>query len=108
MTQDPVFSTNSSQHVQNKHSQKRPISEGAPLLPSEHQYCLSYPLKVGTDQTPFQAYSEKDRYPFPTNNVFLSISAMPTYLKCSPEELRMADYEQGRRFGREGRYWDRG
>ena len=38
----------------------------------------------GTGQTPFQAHSEKEGQTS-TNNVFNSISAMPAYLKYSPE-----------------------
>lgn len=51
----------------------------------------------GTAIKPYVAYQEKD----PTTgvmNVFQSISAMPEYRNFSLEELRMQDYQAGRKF----------
>ncbi|MCJ1465952.1 hypothetical protein MMC07_004571 [Pseudocyphellaria aurata] len=52
----------------------------------------------GTGGTPFQAYAEKETG---TNvsNQYQSISFMQNYKNFSFEELRMADYNQGRRYG---------
>jgi len=54
----------------------------------------------GTGSVPFQAFVEKE----PNSNTnqqnsFQSISFQQPYQKFSPEELRLADYNQGRRFG---------
>ncbi|KAL3423762.1 nucleoporin autopeptidase [Phlyctema vagabunda] len=54
----------------------------------------------GTGSTPFQATVEKE--PNTTSNQqnsFQSISFQAPYQKFSPEELRLADYAQGRRYG---------
>jgi nuclear pore complex protein Nup98-Nup96 len=50
----------------------------------------------GTGNVPFNAVSEKD-----TNGTvnYQSISFMENYNKYSPEELRIADYNAGRKFG---------
>lgn len=51
----------------------------------------------GTAMKPYVAYQEKD----PTTgvmNVFESISAIPEYRNFSMEELRMQDYQAGRKF----------
>lgn len=54
----------------------------------------------GTGSVPFQAFIEKE--PNSTSNQqnsFQSISFQQPYQKFSPEELRLADYTQGRKFG---------
>ncbi|KAF6240559.1 hypothetical protein HO173_001228 [Letharia columbiana] len=52
----------------------------------------------GTGSTPFSAYTEKEGTGN-TNNHFQSVSFMQPYKNFSFEELRLADYNQGRRFG---------
>ncbi|KAF7717991.1 Nucleoporin NUP145 [Penicillium ucsense] len=52
----------------------------------------------GTGGTPFSAFTEKDQTSSATNH-YQSISFMQPYSKFSFEELRLADYQQGRRFG---------
>ncbi|OWP07149.1 hypothetical protein B2J93_6729 [Marssonina coronariae] len=54
----------------------------------------------GTGSVPFQAFVEKE----PNNNTnqqnaYQSICFQAPYAKFSPEELRLADYAQGRRYG---------
>ncbi|KAJ6007730.1 hypothetical protein N7540_011706 [Penicillium herquei] len=56
------------------------------------------PACEGTGSTPFSAFTEKDGTSN-TNNHYQSISFMQPYNKFSFEELRLADYQQGRRFG---------
>lgn len=54
----------------------------------------------GTGSVPFSAYVEKE--PNSTSNQqnsFQSIGFQQPYQKFSPEELRLADYTQGRRYG---------
>ncbi|EEP80237.1 predicted protein [Uncinocarpus reesii 1704] len=56
------------------------------------------PPPSGTANPPFNAYEEKE----PSSSVtchYQSISCMPPYQKYSFEELRAADYDQGRRYG---------
>ncbi|KAI9814647.1 MAG: Nuclear pore complex protein Nup98-Nup96 [Pycnora praestabilis] len=55
------------------------------------------PQSDGTGGTPFQAFTEKDVGS--QVNHFQSISFMQPYQKFSFEELRAADYAQGRRYG---------
>jgi nuclear pore complex protein Nup98-Nup96 len=52
----------------------------------------------GTGGTPFNPFTEKDTNSSVTNH-YQSISFMQPYSKFSFEELRFADYQQGRRFG---------
>ncbi|KAJ5923556.1 hypothetical protein N7454_008801 [Penicillium verhagenii] len=52
----------------------------------------------GTGGTPFSAFVEKDTNTNATNH-YQSVSFMQPYSKFSFEELRLADYQQGRRFG---------
>ncbi|KAL9124733.1 MAG: hypothetical protein Q9217_005970 [Psora testacea] len=52
----------------------------------------------GTGSTPFTAFTEKETTTSATNH-FQSISFMAPYKNFSFEELRLADYNQGRRFG---------
>ncbi|KAJ5093555.1 hypothetical protein N7456_009416 [Penicillium angulare] len=52
----------------------------------------------GTGSTPFTPFTEKDANTSATNH-YHSISFMQPYSKFSFEELRLADYQQGRRFG---------
>ncbi|KAI9688364.1 MAG: hypothetical protein M1822_001313 [Bathelium mastoideum] len=52
----------------------------------------------GTGSTPFSAYTEKDA-PTGSNCHYQSITFMQPYQNYSFEELRLADYAQGRRFG---------
>jgi len=52
----------------------------------------------GTGGTPFNPFTEKDTNSSATNH-YQSISFMPAYNKWSFEELRLADYQAGRRFG---------
>ncbi|KAI9806069.1 MAG: hypothetical protein M1833_004476 [Piccolia ochrophora] len=56
------------------------------------------PPSEGTGSTPFQAFQEKDAGSTQTNH-FQTISFMQPYQKYSLEELRIADYNQGRRYG---------
>ncbi|KAI4176121.1 MAG: hypothetical protein LQ346_007940, partial [Caloplaca aetnensis] len=68
---------------------------GAPLssaLASNNAECQ------GTGSTPFQATSEKEGTGNLTNH-YQSITFMQPYKNFSFEELRLADYNQGRRFG---------
>ncbi|KAF8866856.1 hypothetical protein BDZ45DRAFT_667523 [Acephala macrosclerotiorum] len=54
----------------------------------------------GTGSVPFQPFIEKE--PNSTSNqqnAFQSVCFQQPYQKFSPEELRLADYNQGRRFG---------
>ncbi|KAL9603163.1 MAG: hypothetical protein Q9219_001366 [cf. Caloplaca sp. 3 TL-2023] len=53
----------------------------------------------GTGNTPFSAYSEKEGTTGNHTNHFQSITFMPPYKNFSFEELRLADYNQGRRYG---------
>ncbi|KAI9764676.1 MAG: Nuclear pore complex protein Nup98-Nup96 [Candelina submexicana] len=55
------------------------------------------PQSDGTGSTPFQAFTEKDVGN--QTNHFQSITFMQPYQKFSFEELRAADYAQGRRYG---------
>lgn len=50
----------------------------------------------GTAQTPFQAHTEKEAN---ATNAFQNILFQEPYRKWSTEELRLADYAQGRRHG---------
>ncbi|CAG8357903.1 unnamed protein product [Penicillium salamii] len=52
----------------------------------------------GTGSTPFNAFTEKDNASSVTNH-YQSICFQQPYTKFSFEELRLADYQQGRRFG---------
>ncbi|KAL4908180.1 nuclear protein 96-domain-containing protein [Aspergillus multicolor] len=52
----------------------------------------------GTGSTPFSAYTEKDAAST-TMNHYQSVSMMQPYNKYSFEELRLADYNAGRRHG---------
>ncbi|EAU35773.1 hypothetical protein ATEG_03971 [Aspergillus terreus NIH2624] len=56
------------------------------------------PPSDGTASTPFSAFTEKDGASSVTNH-YQSISFMQPYSKYSFEELRLGDYNQGRRFG---------
>ncbi|KAL8707316.1 MAG: hypothetical protein Q9220_007628 [cf. Caloplaca sp. 1 TL-2023] len=53
----------------------------------------------GTGGTPFQAFTEKDGVSSSQTNHYQSITFMQPYKNFSFEELRQADYNQGRRFG---------
>ncbi|KAJ5393750.1 uncharacterized protein N7487_011391 [Penicillium crustosum] len=53
----------------------------------------------GTGSTPFTPWNEKDTSSANTTNHYQSICFMQPYNKWSFEELRLADYQQGRRFG---------
>uniref|UniRef100_A0A093V7L7 Nucleoporin n=1 Tax=Talaromyces marneffei PM1 TaxID=1077442 RepID=A0A093V7L7_TALMA len=55
------------------------------------------PAPEGTANPPFNPVTEKDPNST-TNNVYQSISYMPPYQRYSFEELRLADYQAGRRF----------
>ncbi|KAE8133421.1 nuclear protein 96-domain-containing protein [Aspergillus pseudotamarii] len=56
------------------------------------------PPSDGTGSTPFSPFTEKDGNTSVTNH-YQSISFMQPYNKYSFEELRLGDYQQGRRFG---------
>ncbi|KAE8145513.1 nuclear protein 96-domain-containing protein [Aspergillus avenaceus] len=56
------------------------------------------PPSDGTGSTPFNAFTEKDGNTSVTNH-YQSISFMQPYSKYCFEELRLGDYQQGRRFG---------
>ena len=56
------------------------------------------PPSEGTGGTPFSPFTEKDGSSSVTNH-YQSISFMQPYSKYSFEELRVADYSQGRRYG---------
>lgn len=54
----------------------------------------------GTGNTPFQAFVEKEPNSSTNQqNAFQNICFQQPYQKFSPEELRLADYNQGRRYG---------
>ncbi|KAL8736465.1 MAG: hypothetical protein Q9166_000257 [cf. Caloplaca sp. 2 TL-2023] len=53
----------------------------------------------GTGSTPFQAFTEKEGVNGSQTNHFQSITFMQPYKNFSFEELRLADYNQGRRYG---------
>ncbi|KAI9049105.1 hypothetical protein LZ554_006953 [Drepanopeziza brunnea f. sp. 'monogermtubi'] len=54
----------------------------------------------GTGNTQFQPFVEKEPNSSTNQqNAFQSICFQPPYQKFSPEELRLADYAQGRRYG---------
>ncbi|KUJ21806.1 uncharacterized protein LY89DRAFT_681200 [Mollisia scopiformis] len=54
----------------------------------------------GTGSVPFQAFVEKEPNSSTNQqNAFQSICFQQPYQKFSPEELRLADYNQGRKFG---------
>ncbi|KAI9683831.1 MAG: hypothetical protein M1829_004165 [Trizodia sp. TS-e1964] len=55
----------------------------------------------GTHSTPFQAFTEKEANGTVTNH-YQNISFIPPYQKFSTEELRIADYIHGRRYGNQG------
>jgi nuclear pore complex protein Nup98-Nup96 len=57
------------------------------------------PPSEGTASTPFAPTVEKDTPTSTQSNAYQSISFMPPYQKYSFEELRLADYNSGRRFG---------
>ncbi|KAJ5567240.1 hypothetical protein N7535_006546 [Penicillium sp. DV-2018c] len=57
------------------------------------------PACEGTGSTPFNPWTEKDAASAGTTNHYQSICLMQPYNKWSFEELRLADYQQGRRFG---------
>jgi nuclear pore complex protein Nup98-Nup96 len=57
------------------------------------------PTCEGTGSTPFNPWTEKDTTSSGTTNHYQSICLMQPYNKWSFEELRLADYQQGRRFG---------
>ncbi|OQE43734.1 hypothetical protein PENCOP_c003G08236 [Penicillium coprophilum] len=57
------------------------------------------PTCEGTGSTPFTPWTEKDTSSANTTNHYQSICFMQPYNKWSFEELRLADYQQGRRFG---------
>lgn len=52
----------------------------------------------GTSGTPFQTYQEKDPSSSSTN-LYQTITCMPAYRNYSVEELRLQDYQQGRKQG---------
>ncbi|OJJ49056.1 hypothetical protein ASPZODRAFT_1385725 [Penicilliopsis zonata CBS 506.65] len=56
------------------------------------------PPSDGTGSTPFNPFTEKDGTSTTTNH-YQSISFMQPYSKYSFEELRLGDYNQGRRYG---------
>ncbi|PWY87626.1 hypothetical protein BO70DRAFT_198647 [Aspergillus heteromorphus CBS 117.55] len=56
------------------------------------------PPSDGTGSTPFSAFTEKDNTANATNH-YQSITFMQPYSKYCFEELRLGDYNQGRRFG---------
>ncbi|PTU18236.1 hypothetical protein P175DRAFT_0495628 [Aspergillus ochraceoroseus IBT 24754] len=56
------------------------------------------PPSDGTGSTPFSAFTEKDGASSATNH-YQSVSFMQPYSKYSFEELRLGDYNQGRRYG---------
>ncbi|KKZ68018.1 hypothetical protein EMCG_06360 [[Emmonsia] crescens] len=56
------------------------------------------PPAEGTANPPFSAFTEKDPGSSVTNH-YQTISAMAPYSKHSFEELRVADYQHGRRYG---------
>ncbi|KAJ5595273.1 uncharacterized protein N7459_001481 [Penicillium hispanicum] len=56
------------------------------------------PTCEGTGGTQFSPFTEKDNNSTVTNH-YQSVSFMQPYSKFSFEELRLADYQQGRRFG---------
>ncbi|OJD16402.1 hypothetical protein AJ78_03432 [Emergomyces pasteurianus Ep9510] len=56
------------------------------------------PPAEGTANPPFSTYTEKDQSTSATNH-YQTISAMAPYSKYSFEELRVADYQHGRRYG---------
>jgi nuclear pore complex protein Nup98-Nup96 len=56
------------------------------------------PAVDGTASTPFNPVTEKDPNNSATNNVYQSISYMQPYSRYSFEELRLADYQAGRRY----------
>ena len=56
------------------------------------------PPSDGTASTPFSPFTEKDNSSNVTNH-YQSISFMQPYNKYSFEELRLGDYNQGRRYG---------
>lgn len=53
----------------------------------------------GTASTPFQAFQEKEGASSSQTNHYQSINFQQPYQKYSFEELRLADYAQGRRYG---------
>ncbi|KAJ5899679.1 hypothetical protein N7495_004423 [Penicillium taxi] len=58
----------------------------------------SLPPCEGTGSTPFAPFTEKDTNSSVTNH-YQSVNFMPAHSKWSFEELRLADYQQGRRYG---------
>ncbi|GAO48900.1 hypothetical protein G7K_3063-t1 [Saitoella complicata NRRL Y-17804] len=58
---------------------------------------------TGTSQPTFSPFSEKDTTSASMLN-YQSVSCMPAYRNASFEELRLADYAQGRRFGNENAF----
>ncbi|KAL9113205.1 MAG: hypothetical protein Q9227_002540 [Pyrenula ochraceoflavens] len=60
------------------------------------------PPSNGTADIPFNAYTEKESGNSNINNHFQTITMMQPYQKYSQEELRLADYEKGRRYGSAG------
>jgi hypothetical protein len=53
----------------------------------------------GTGSVPFQPYIEEGPNSYDSRQSFQSIVLQQPYRKFSPEELRWADYVQGRKFG---------
>lgn len=57
------------------------------------------PQNQGTATTPFEPVQEKDATTNGTTNIYQTIACQPAYQKFSHEELRLADYNAGRRYG---------
>ncbi|KAI0774746.1 nucleoporin autopeptidase-domain-containing protein [Trametes elegans] len=66
---------------------------GAPAVATD----ASAPVTTGTANTPFNAYTEKDNVNPSITLQYQSITAMPQYRSASFEELRLQDYQQGRK-----------
>ncbi|KAI0677639.1 nucleoporin autopeptidase-domain-containing protein [Trametes maxima] len=57
----------------------------------------SAPVTTGTANPPFSAFNEKDNINPTLTLQYQSITAMPQYRSASFEELRLQDYQQGRK-----------
>lgn len=57
------------------------------------------PQNTGTANTPFQAFSEKDGATGNASSQYQTITFQQPYQNYSLEELRVVDYNQGRRYG---------
>ncbi|KAL8856338.1 MAG: hypothetical protein Q9178_007029 [Gyalolechia marmorata] len=80
-------------------SNNQPVGAFGAAAPTSTALATNTAECQGTGSTPFQAFTEKDNPTGNQTNHFQSITFMQPYKNYSFEELRLADYNQGRRYG---------